>query len=181
MATCLPRSGGLVRNELCARTACKLGRPCPRFFELSCTRKRELRCMAMAAQDHSIEGPIQANLADVVDGPNLFITWSPNNLGVMSSSLDRDFTSAADAKAMQEGPSLAHHFDGSMYFDGGAITGSIILLAILLALTFERILGLDRVIAQYLQKRKESLADKERWEIIAARQKLDEQFGRSDD
>ena len=37
------------------------------------------------------------------------------------------------------------------YLDGSAIFGSLVLLVLLLALTFERILGLDRFVNQALQ------------------------------
>lgn len=37
-----------------------------------------------------------------------------------------------------------------MTFDAGAFSGSLVLLAVLLAITFERILGLDRIWARWL-------------------------------
>ena len=49
------------------------------------------------------------------------------------------------------------------------------LLSILLALLFERVLGLDRWLASQIKKRQEAKIDKERRSIMDARQALTEQ------
>ena len=47
-------------------------------------------------------------------------------------------------------PSQTLQSVSGMTFNAGAFSGSLVLLAVLLAITFERILGLDRIWARWL-------------------------------
>ena len=87
--------------------------------------------------------------------------------------MDRDLPLQADLQAMQDA-AHGHAFEG-LYVNLPAICGSLILLSILLALLFERVLGLDRWLASQIRKRKEARIDKERRSIMDARQALAEQ------
>ena len=75
-----------------------------------------------------------------------------SNLGAMSTVLDKGGTTRADELAMQEaaGTFRAGGQDFEPAFDPLAITGSTVLLVILLGIAFERVLGLDRLVAQVL-------------------------------
>ena len=87
--------------------------------------------------------------------------------------MDRDPPLQADLQAMQDAaPSPA--LEG-LYVNGPAIFSSLILLTVLLALLFERVLGLDRWLASQIKKRKEAKIDEERRSIMDARQALAEQ------
>jgi hypothetical protein len=70
----------------------------------------------------------------------------------MSTVLDKGGTTRADELAMQEaaGTFRAGGQDFEPAFDPLAITGSTVLLVILLGIAFERVLGLDRLVAQVL-------------------------------
>lgn len=70
-----------------------------------------------------------------------------NNLGALNQAAATGQPSPADLQAMQDVPNRSTAFEG-IYISPGAIAGSSILLAVLLALSFERILGLDQVGAQ---------------------------------
>jgi hypothetical protein len=70
---------------------------------------------------------------------------------------------------------------GALYFDGGAIFGSVVLLVILLALSFERILGLDRIVIRFLRDWKEQQADERRRSIYEARLDLEKRWTDGDD
>ena len=87
--------------------------------------------------------------------------------------MERDPPVQADLQAMQDAAPRPV-FEG-LYVDGRAITSSLILLSILLALLLERVLGLDRWLASQIKKRKEAKIDKERRSIMDARQALAEQ------
>ena len=95
------------------------------------------------------------------------------NLGVLEPLMDRDLPLQADLQAMQDA-AHSHAFE-SLYVNLPAICGSLVLLSILLALLFERVLGLDRWLASQIKKQKEARIDKERRSIMDARQALAEQ------
>ena len=88
--------------------------------------------------------------------------------------------SDADIKAMQDVPNRGTAFEG-LYVDGSAILGSSVLLAVLLFLSLERILGLDQWLAKAKQRWKEKEEDKDKWAVYNARQHLEDTFSNSDD
>ena len=83
--------------------------------------------------------------------------------------------SAADAQAMMEGPSRPYTPDGP-HIDAPAAFGSLTLLALMLALSFGRVLGFDQWTSRAINKYKEQRRDRERWQVIEARQRLEKQF-----
>jgi hypothetical protein len=79
---------------------------------------------------------------------------------------------------MSEAPSGS--FTGGLYFDGQAVFGSVLLLSLMLVLSFGRILGLDRFLDRSLRAWKEQRRERERWEILDARQRLEKQYNEED-
>lgn len=84
----------------------------------------------------------------------------------------------ADAQAMLEAPSSS--FSGGLYFDGPAVFGSLVLFSLMIALSFGRILGVDRFVDKALRQWQAQKRERERWKIMDARQRLEEQY-RDDD
>ena len=98
------------------------------------------------------------------------------NLGEIGGMLERDSElSAADAQAMLDAPGRPYSPSG-LYFDGPAVFGSLTLLTLMLVLSFGRVLGFDQWWAKKLKQYKERRRDAERWRIIEARQRLQQQF-----
>lgn len=62
------------------------------------------------------------------------------------------------------------------HVDGGAAAVSALLLVLLLGISFDRILGLDRLAARVLRQWKEGREEGRREETQAARQQLEQQF-----
>lgn len=54
---------------------------------------------------------------------------------------------------------------GELYIDGQAIFGSSILLILLLAISFERILGLDKLLNKYIMEWKEKRTNEKRQQL----------------
>ncbi len=79
----------------------------------------------------------------------------------MRSVLESGGVTRADELAMQEavGTFRAGGQDFSPAFDPLAVAGSSVLLVILLGIAFERVLGLDRLIAQVRSPAAHSLED----------------------
>lgn len=102
-----------------------------------------------------------------------------SNLGAMQDSL-KGQPSDADIKAMQEVPNRGSAFEG-IYFDGPAVLGSSVLLSVLLFLSLERVLGLDRWLMRVRQSWDESKQDKEKWAVYDARRRLEENFSSTDE
>ena len=67
-------------------------------------------------------------------------------------------------------------FSGGVHYDAGAIVGSLLLLTVLLAITFERILGLDRVVANALREWKAGREAERRKKMLEAREAMERQF-----
>lgn len=102
-----------------------------------------------------------------------------SNLGVLQPVIEQPVGPADDPYAMQR--VSPDSFSGKGYYvDGTAIFGSLVLLIILLALTLERILGLDRFINQAIQKWKESRQYQRRNDVIKARQALEDSWDNED-
>lgn len=147
-----------------------------RFNKVSC-------CRTCPAQ--SLQGPLQSDgsyLTDKValsDGPDLFMIRTVSNLGSMQDSL-KGQPSDADIKAMQEVPNRGSAFEG-IYFDGPAVLGSSVLLSVLLFLSLERVLGLDRWLMRVRQNWEERKQDKEKWAVYDARRRLEETFSSTDE
>lgn len=142
-----------------------------------------LRCRTCPAQ--SLQWPLQSDgsyLTDkgaLSDGPDLCIMRTVSNLGAMQDSL-KGQPSDADIKAMQEVPNRGSAFEG-IYFDGPAVLGSSVLLSVLLFLSLERVLGLDRWLMRVRQSWDESKQDKEKWAVYDARRRLEENFSSTDE
>lgn len=144
-----------------------------------------LRCRCRTCPAQSLQGPLQSDgsyLTDkgaLSDGPDLFIMRTVSNLGAMQDSL-KGQPSDADIKAMQEVPNRGSAFEG-IYFDGPAVLGSSVLLSVLLFLSLERVLGLDRWLMRVRQSWDESKQDKEKWAVYDARRRLEENFSSTDE
>ena len=102
-----------------------------------------------------------------------------SNLGAMQDTL-KGQPSDADIKAMQEVPNRGSAFEG-IYFDGPAVLGSSVLLSVLLFLSLERVLGLDRWLMRVRQSWDERKQDKEKWAVYDARRRLEENFSSTDE
>lgn len=102
-----------------------------------------------------------------------------SNLGVLQPVVEQSVSPAEDPYAMQR-VSVDSFSSRGYYLDGSAIFGSLVLLVILLALTFERILGLDRFVNQAISKWKESRQYERRNEVIKARQALEDTWDSSE-
>jgi hypothetical protein len=74
---------------------------------------------------------------------------------------------------MQEGPQHVASVQG-MHIDFLAASGSLILLAVLLALSFDRILGLDRIFAQWLQAMRRQSRARQQAALDASKQRLEQ-------
>ncbi|KAL0024024.1 hypothetical protein WJX77_009414 [Trebouxia sp. C0004] len=145
------------------------------------------RCRNCPAQ--SLQGPLQSDgsyLTDKValsDGPDLFMIRSDartaSNLGAIQDSL-KGQPSDADIKAMQEVPNRGSAFEG-IYFDGPAVLGSSVLLSVLLFLSLERVLGLNRWLMRVRQSWDERKQDEEKWAVYDARRRLEEIFNSTDE
>lgn len=72
-------------------------------------------------------------------------------------------------------------FVGEIRYDGYAILGSSILLLLLLAILFERVLGLDRIFARFLKKMVASRRDQRRKETAKYRLDLEKLFKDNND
>ena len=109
--------------------------------------------------------------------PQYCLLCSYPNLGEIGGMLQRDSVgpTAADAQAMIEGPSRPYAPDGP-HLDAPAAFGSLTLLALMLALSFGRVLGLDQWMSRAVRKYKEQRREGERWRVIEARQRLEQQF-----
>lgn len=95
-----------------------------------------------------------------------------SNLGSLSGTVRIDDEAQSFANVQLVSPdSFAEQ---GIYFDAGAVGASLLLLVILLGLSFERILGLDRVIMKALKAWKSNRAYEKRNEIIDARQQLEQ-------
>ncbi|PRW33334.1 dual specificity phosphatase [Chlorella sorokiniana] len=70
---------------------------------------------------------------------------------------------------------------GVINVDGGAIAASLLCLALVLALSLNRILGLERLWGKWLLELREQRQYERRNEVIAARQALEQQFTAADD
>ncbi|KAF8067177.1 hypothetical protein HT031_002224 [Scenedesmus sp. PABB004] len=104
---------------------------------------------------------------------------APDNLGVLRSVIEQDAT-PPDAYGMQR-VSPASFAERGLYMDGASIGSSALLLVVLLALTFQRILGLDRLINQALADWKERRELARRSEVVRAREGLESSWSRDDD
>ena len=102
-----------------------------------------------------------------------------SNLGAIQDSLQGQ-PSDADVKAMQDVPNRGTAFEG-VYLDAPAIFGSTVLLSVLLYLSLERVLGLDQWLTKAKQRWKEKEADKEKWAVYDARQRLEDTFSSTDE
>lgn len=112
---------------------------------------------------------------------NMIHIRTAGNLGAIQDSLiGQPWPSDADIKAMQDVPNRGTAFEG-IYVDAPAIFGSTVLLSVLLFLSLERVLGLDQWLAKAKQKRKEREADKRKWAVYDARQRLEDVFSSTDD
>lgn len=67
------------------------------------------------------------------------------------------------------------------HVDGGVAAVSALLLVLLLGVSFDRILGLDRLAAKVLRRWKEGREEGRREETQAARQQLEQQFSQEED
>lgn len=136
-------------------------------------------------QAQCTQGPLQpdgrysADSSSLLDGPDIFMMRTAGNLGAIQDSL-KGQPSDADIKAMQDVPNRGTAFEG-IYVDGPAIFGSTVLLSVLLFLSLERTLGLDQWLTKAKQKWKEQEADKEKWAVYDARQRLEDVFSSTDE
>eukprot|EP00877_Chromochloris_zofingiensis_P013895 jgi/Chrzof1/875/Cz01g32100.t1 len=104
---------------------------------------------------------------------------SSRNLGVLNSVVQQG-SSEEDAYHLQR-VSPDSFSNRGLYTDASAIFGSLVLLVVLLGIAFERILGLDRLIANALKAWKERQKYETRNKVINARQQLEQQWsGESD-
>ena len=76
---------------------------------------------------------------------------------------------------MLEAPGRPYTPDG-LYIDAPAVFGSLTLLALMLALSFGRVLGFDQWWSRAIKRYKERRRDAERWRVIEARQRLEKQY-----
>jgi hypothetical protein len=96
-------------------------------------------------------------------------------MGQIAGMLDKDASlSSSEAQAMLEAPS--RDFTGGLYFDGPAVFGSLVLFSLMIALAFGRVLGLDQYVTKTMKTWREERRDKERWEVIEARKRLERQY-----
>ena len=101
--------------------------------------------------------------------------YSYPNLGQIAGMLGKDAsTPSSEAQAMLEAPS--REFAGGLYFDGPAVFGSLVLLSLMIALAFGRVLGLDQYLTKRLKVWREERRERERWDIIEARKRLERSY-----
>ena len=74
---------------------------------------------------------------------------------------------------VQEEPQYLASVQG-MHVDFLAASGSLILLAVLLALSFDRILGLDRIFARWFQAMRRQLKARQQASLDATKQRLEQ-------
>ncbi len=74
---------------------------------------------------------------------------------------------------MQEVPQRVMSVQG-MHIDFFAATGSLILLAVLLAISFERILGLDRIFAEWFNAVRRRSKARQLADLDATKQRLEQ-------
>ena len=108
--------------------------------------------------------------------------WSPDlycsvNLGALSRTLNDGSISTEQLLP----PPASHAFVGGTTIDGPAIFASTLLLMILLGISFERILGLDRLVANALREWKAGRTAEQRRKMIEARDSMERMFGEEAD
>lgn len=124
----------------------------------NCTRWRHPTAAVQSADDQ-----ISVPVYEIMDGSNVHIIGaSQSNLGVLGSIAERDSIQGTE----ELWPTQNLQSISGMTFNGTSFVGSIVLLAVLLAITFERVLGLDRMWANFLsdwksKRRLEKLTDLE--------------------
>jgi len=105
---------------------------------------RSSRCRPCEAFQLGEDGRLQVPVHELMDGPNINILQaSQSNLGALGPLADRDIL---QEQWQVQGADSIH----GMVFDLGAVVGSLVLLTVLLVISFERILGLDRLWAEWL-------------------------------
>ncbi|KAI3425809.1 hypothetical protein D9Q98_007784 [Chlorella vulgaris] len=100
---------------------------------------------------------------------------SQSNLGQLLPLAEPDAASSST-------PLVIEQFSGTIptTIDGPAVASSLIVLFLLLALSFNRIFGLERLVGQWLRQLAEQRDEERRSESQAARQALERQFGGDD-
>ena len=71
-------------------------------------------------------------------------------------------------------------FVGEVRYDGFAIFGSLFLLTLLLAIMFERVLGLDQIFAKFMKDRLALRKERKREQLSSERLKLENLFDDKD-
>lgn len=102
-------------------------------------------------------------------------------MGALQNLAELDAREATAAQAAVATPSDAAPPLSEVRVDGAAIGTSLLLLALLLGIAFERVLGLDRVINKFLLEWKERREYDRRNETIDARSKFERQFSSDED
>ncbi|KAK9833549.1 hypothetical protein WJX81_004729 [Elliptochloris bilobata] len=116
-----------------------------------------------------------------MDGPDVTL-FSVSNLGAMSTVLESGGVTRADELAMREaiGTFRAGGRDFAPAVDPLAIAGSCVLLLVLLGIAFERVLGLDQLVAQALRQWREGQRERERRAVMDARVRLEDEYNKPD-
>lgn len=136
-------------------------------------RSQQLRSQAAMGDIEAYMQP-QPDLQRMMDGPDLSLMSYPN-LGQIAGMLHKDQSlPPSEAQAMLEVPS--RHFTGGLYFDGFAVFGSLVLFSLMIALSFGRVLGVDQYVTRTLKTWREEKRERERCEVIEAREKLEKMY-----
>ncbi|KAL4439998.1 hypothetical protein ABPG75_002999 [Micractinium tetrahymenae] len=105
--------------------------------------------------------------------------WSileASNLGVLQPLAAPDPQQAALFLQQQQAAAADFSGGGVINVDGPAIASSLLVLLLLLALSFNRILGLERLLGKWLLALQEPRQYERRNEVIQARLTLEQQF-----
>ncbi|KAF6255376.1 hypothetical protein COO60DRAFT_215681 [Scenedesmus sp. NREL 46B-D3] len=127
-------------------------------FYYRCRRSCRSAVTCSAAQSDSGSGSSSSSSAAA----------APSNLGVLQRVVEVN-PGMDDPYGMQR-VSVDSFSSRGFYMDGPSIVSSAVLLLVLLGLTFQRILGLDRLVAKAMRDWKEGREYERRNEVLRARQ-----------
>lgn len=104
-----------------------------------------------------------------------------NNLGALESLVGDPAISDNEAQSYWQALSDSSSMDLGPQVDGGAAFASVALLVLLLALSGNRILGLEQRVGEWLRYMAEQKRYRDRNQTIAAREMLERQFGQEEE
>ncbi|KAI8467895.1 MAG: hypothetical protein J3K34DRAFT_428952 [Monoraphidium minutum] len=103
-----------------------------------------------------------------------------SNLGALARTVAPEAQTYEIDPYQQQRVSVESFANRGYAIDGGTAFVNGALLLLLFALAFERIFGLDKVINDALRRWKESRVEARRYEVLDARERLEQQWGPGD-